>query len=551
MARWHENYPKGVNPSIDVETHSSIFELFRESVKKYSDKPAFTNMGVTLTYKEMDLLSDHFAAFLIHECKLKKGDRIALQIPNLLQFPVALFGSFKAGLVLVNTNPLYTEREMLHQFKDSGAKAIVILANFAHRLENILEQTEIDHIIVTEIGDLFSGLKRFAVNSVVKYLKKMVPPYSLPKAQSFLQALSRGASHKATPVESQKEDLAFLQYTGGTTGVAKGAMLSHGNVIANMNQIFAWMSPRFVEGEEVVITPLPLYHIFSLTVNSLAIMGYGGHNILITNPRDIPNFVKTLKKHPFTIITGVNTLFNALLNNKDFRSVDFSKAKLSVAGAMALQDSVAQKWFQVTGTKVIEGYGLTEASPVVCCNPVDNSEQRGSIGLPLPNTDIKLVDEKGQTVPEGDAGELCCKGPQVMKGYWENPDESSKVLKDGWLYTGDMALMKEDGFFKIVDRKKDMILVSGFNVYPNEVEEVISSHPEVDEVAAIGVSDENSGEVVKIFVSKKGKVTEEELREFARKNLVAYKVPRFVEFRKELPKSNVGKILRRKLREEQ
>ncbi len=549
MALWHKKYPKGISPSIDVENYSSIPQLVEETVKKYSDKPAFTNMGVTLTYGRMDHLSDCFANFLVHECGLKKGDRIALQMPNLLQFPVALFGAIKAGLVVVNTNPLYTEREMLHQFKDSGAKAIVILANFAHQLENILDQTQIKQVIVTEIGDLFPTVKRFVVNNAVKYVKKMVPHYSLPQAHSFLEGLEKGGDYNITRTESQSDDLAFLQYTGGTTGVAKGAMLTHGNIIANMNQIFAWMSPRFVEGEEVVITPLPLYHIFSLTVNCLAIMCYGGHNILITNPRDIPGFIKTLKKHPFTILTGVNTLFKALLNHQDFTSVDFSKIKLSVAGAMALEDNVIERWFKTTGTQVVEGYGLTEASPVVCCNPVDGSDQRGTIGVPLPNTDIKLVNNEGEVVPRGEAGELCCKGPQVMKGYWQKPEESEKVLKDDWLYTGDVAVMKEDGFFKIVDRKKDMILVSGFNVYPNEIENVLSNHPAVNEVAAVGIPNERSGEAVKVFVSKKAPVTEEELKEFARKNLTAYKVPRFIEFREELPKTNVGKILRRALRE--
>lgn len=549
MALWHEKYPKGVPPSIDVNNYSSILELFEKTVKKYSDKPAFTNMEVTLTYGKINHLSDCFANFLAHECGLKKGDVIALQMPNLLQFPVALFGAIKAGLVIVNTNPLYTEREMLHQFKDSNAKAIVILANFAKQLENILDQTQIKHIIITEIGDLFPTVKKFVVNNAVKYIKKMVPEYSLSQARSFSESLEKGKHHNLIRVESQSDDLAFLQYTGGTTGVAKGAMLTHGNIIANMNQIFSWMSPRFTEGEEVVITPLPLYHIFSLTVNCLSIMCYGGHNILITNPRDIPDFIKTLKKHPFTILTGVNTLFKALLNHENFKSVDFSKIKLSVAGAMALEDNVIQRWFEATGTKVIEGYGLTEASPVVCCNPVDDSDQRGTIGLPLPNTDIKLVDDQGRVAPQGEAGELCCKGPQVMKGYWQRPEESEKILKEGWLHTGDIAVMKEDGYFKIVDRKKDMILVSGFNVYPNEIENVLSNHPAINEVAAVGVPDEKSGEAVKVFVSKKSPVTVEEIKEFAKKHLTAYKIPRFIEFRDELPKTNVGKILRRALRE--
>ena len=376
----------------------------------------------------------------------------------------------------------------------------------------------------------------------------MVPEYSLPKAWSFNKGLKKGAGYKPTRVKSQSQDLAFLQYTGGTTGVSKGAMLTHGNIIANMSQIFAWIAPKCVKGEEVIITPLPLYHIFSLTVNCLALMCYGANNILITNPRDIPDFIKTLKKQPFTLLSGVNTLFKALLNSEDFDSIDFSKTKLSVAGAMALEDSVAKRWGEATGTKIIEGYGLTEASPVVCCNPVDGSDQVGTVGLPLPNTEIKLVDNEERAVAQGEVGEMLCKGPQVMQGYWEKPEESKEVLKDGWLKTGDMALMKEDGFFKIVDRKKDMILVSGFNVYPNEIENVLSNHPSVMDVAAIGIPDEKSGEAVKAFVTKKAPLSEEELREFAKKHLTPYKVPRFIEFRDELPKSNVGKILRKDLR---
>ena len=549
MAVWHQHYPKGIQAEIDVENYNSIIELIEVNVEKYNDKVAFSNMGVSMSYKEVDRLSNDFASYLTHKCGLKKGDRIALQMPNILQFPVALFGAIKAGIIVVNTNPLYTEREMKHQFKDSGAKASVILANFAHHLEKIIDQTDIEHVVITEIGDLFPSTKRMLVNGIIKYVKKMVPAYKIPQAKAFLTCIEEGKQYDYKPASSSREDIAFLQYTGGTTGVAKGAMLTHGNIIANMNQIFAWMSPKFVEGKEIIVTPLPLYHIFSLTVNCLALMCYGGHNVLITNPRDIPDFIKTLKKYPFTVLTGVNTLFNALLANKDFSSVDFSHVKLSVAGAMALQDSVAKKWFEVTGTKVIEGYGLTEASPVLTCNPVDDSEQRGTIGLPVPNTEIKLVDEEGNTVPEGEAGELCGRGPQVMKGYWERPEETAQTIRDGWLHTGDVAQMLPDGFFKIVDRKKDMILVSGFNVYPNEIEDVVAAHPAVHEVAAVGVPDEKSGEAVKIFVVKKDNVTSDELREFAKMNLTGYKVPRFVEFRDDLPKSNVGKILRRHLRE--
>ena len=548
MAVWHSNYPKGIPENIDVKNYSSVVDLVLKTVDTYSEKIAFSNMGIDLTYAEVDHLSDYFASFLQNQCQLKPGDRIALQMPNLLQYPIALFGAIKAGLIVVNTNPLYTEREMEHQFTDAKVKAVVILANFACHLEKILPKTQIEHVIITEIGDLFPPVKKFVVNNAVKYIKKMVPSYKIKNAHKFIDVLEKGKEKPVQIHRAQIEDIAFLQYTGGTTGVAKGAMLTHGNILANMNQIFSWMSPKFENGKEIIITPLPLYHIFSLTVNCLALMCYGGQNILITNPRDIPDFVKTLKKYPFTVMTGVNTLYNALLNNKEFHQVDFSTAKLSVAGAMALQDNVAKRWYEVTGTKVIEGYGLTEASPVVCCNPVDDTEKRGTIGMPLPNTEVKLIDADGNIVPEGESGELCVRGPQVMKGYWEKPEETSMILKDSWLHTGDVAIMDESGYFKIVDRIKDMILVSGFNVYPNEIEDVIANHPAVLEVAAVGVPNEKSGEVVKIFVVKKAPVTEEELREFAKKSLTAYKVPRLVEFRDDLPKTNVGKILRRELR---
>ena len=549
MAVWHQQYPKGVPHQVDVENYSSITDLVTTNVRKFSNQPAFTNMGITLSFAEVDRLSDYFANYLTHKCGLKKGDRIAIQLPNTLQFPVAMFGAIKAGLIVVNTNPLYTEREMEHQFKDSGAKAIVILANFAFQLEKIIHNTQIEHVMVTELGDLFPTFKRILINGAVKYIKKMVPKYKLPKARSFITCLEEGKQFDYKPVETSRADIAFLQYTGGTTGVAKGAMLTHGNIIANMTQVFAWLGPRLNEGEEVILTPLPLYHIFSLSVNCLALMAYGAHNILITNPRDIPDFIKTMKKYPFTCMSGVNTLYNALADHPDISSVDFSKLKVSVAGAMALQENVAQKWKKATGQKVIEGYGLTESSPVVTVNPVDGTDQRGTIGLPVPSTDIKLIDEEGNTVPEGEAGELCVKGPQVMQGYWERPEETAKVLKDGWLLTGDIAQMQPDGFFKIVDRKKDMILVSGFNVYPNEIEDMVAMHPAVREVAAIGVPDDKSGEAVKIFVVKNSEVSAEDLRAFAKEKLTAYKVPRYVEFRDDLPKSNVGKILRRMLRD--
>jgi long-chain acyl-CoA synthetase len=547
---WLKNYPQGVPADISLNPYNSITDLYEESVKKYSSQKAFTNMGVTLTYSQLEEKVNHFASFLQNELKLKKGDRIAIQMPNVLQFPIITFAAHRVGLVIVNTNPLYTAKEMEHQFKDSGAKAIVILANYAHLLQSILKSTAIESIVVTEIGDLFPAPKRILVNSVVKYIKKMVPAFDLPQAYTFRQALELGATKPHQKVSCTHDDVAFLQYTGGTTGVAKGAMLTHGNVLANMQQIRAWMLPKLREGQELAIAALPMYHIFALTLNCLALVAYGAENILITNPKDIPGFIKELKKYPFTVLAGVNTLFNALMNNPEFVTIDFSRAKVSVAGAMTLQKSVAEKWRTLTKSLIVEGYGLTEASPVVCCNPIDGTDQTGSIGLPLPSTNVKLVDDDDKEVAMGQPGELLCKGPQVMKGYWNRDDETAKVLADGWLRTGDVATVDEKGFFKIVDRKKDMILVSGFNVYPNEVEEAVAAHPGVLEVAAIGVPDEHSGEIVKIVVVKKDpNVTQEELIAFARKSLTNYKVPRLVEFRTELPKTNVGKILRRALRD--
>lgn len=547
---WLKNYPPQVQKEIDFNRYEQIMDVFDEAHKKYRNQIAFSNMSVDLTYHDLDRKVGDFASFLQNELNLKKGDRIAIQMPNLLQFPVAVFGALRSGLIVVNTNPLYTAKEMQHQFKDSGAKCIVILANYAHLLEQIIKDTQIESVVVTEIGDLFPFPKSLLVNSVVKYVKKMVPNYKLPQAYSFKKALELGSlkSHQAIAV--QKEDVAFLQYTGGTTGVSKGAVLTHKNILSNMLQICSWLRPRLNEGEEVCITPLPMYHIFSLTVNCLAFMQYGAQNILITNPRDIPAFIKTLRTTPFTIMSGVNTLYNALMNHPDFAKIDFSKLKVSVAGAMALQKVVSEKWEKLTKTRVIEGYGLTETSPVVCVNPIDGTDRTGTIGLPVPATDIKIIDDDGKILGIGESGELCVKGPQVMKGYWQRNDETAKVLdSEGWLKTGDVALCDKDGFFKIVDRKKDMILVSGFNVYPNEVEDVIATHPGVLEVAAIGVPNEHSGEVVKAVVVKKDPaLTEEDIIAHAKKSLTNYKVPKVVEFRSELPKTNVGKILRRALR---
>ncbi len=548
---WLKNYPAGVPEEIDLSPYKSILTVFDDSIRKFRSSKCFTNMGVTLTFDQLDKESMKFASFLQNELNLKKGDRIAIQMPNTLQFPIALFGALRAGLVVVNTNPLYTPHEMQHQFKDSGCKAIVILANYAAHLETILKSTAIESIVVTELGELFPFPKNLIVNSVVKYVKKMVPAYNLPTAYNFKQALALGAQKKYQEVDVTMEDIAFLQYTGGTTGVAKGAMLTHKNIVANMLQIVEWMSPLLRPGEETIITALPMYHIFSLTVNSLTLMKFGGHNILITNPRDIPGFIKTLRSVKFTAVTGVNTLFNALMNNPDFEKIDFGHCKLSVAGAMALQRSVAERWLKITGTPIFEGYGLTEASPVICCNPIAGGKDKvGTIGMPLPSTMVKLVDDDGKEVAMGKEGELICEGPQVMKGYYHRQDETDKVLKNGWLKTGDIAIMQPDGFFKIVDRKKDMILVSGFNVYPNEVEDAIASLPGVLEVAAVGIPDEHSGEIVKVFVVKKDPaLTAEAVIAHAKKTLTGYKVPKLVEFRTDLPKTNVGKILRRALRE--
>lgn len=549
---WLKSYPKVVPSSINIEKYTSIPNVFEISCRRFAANKAFSNMGVAMTYLELQEKSDQFAAFLQNNLKLKKGDRIAIQMPNLLQYPIALLGSLKAGLVVVNTNPLYTEREMQHQFKDSGAKAIVILANFARNLEKVIKETQIEHVIITEVGDQLGFAKGLLVNSVLRYIKKMVPNYHLPQAIKFNDALQQGQASKFRKVDLNLDDTAFLQYTGGTTGVSKGAILTHRNIVANMEQISAWMLPLLKEGEEVVIAALPMYHIFCLTVNGLAITKIGGHNILITNPKDIAGFIKTLQKTPFTVATGVNTLFNALMNHADFQKIDFKSLKVSVAGGMALQTSVAQRWKEKTNSTIVEGYGLTEASPVVSCNPIDGSDRVGTIGLPLPSTDVQIRDEDENEVKSlTDSGELCVRGPQVMKGYWQQPGETAKVMtKDGWLKTGDIAVVDSQGFFKIVDRKKDMILVSGFNVYPNEVEDVIAHHPGVLEVAAVGVPDQHSGEVVKIFVVKKDpNLTEEALLQHARKYLTGYKIPKLVEFRTELPKTNVGKILRRALRE--
>jgi len=546
---WTKNYPKAVPLTINLHEYQNILEVSDEAIRKYRNNVAFSNFGIDLTYHELDVQSGILASYFQNDLGLKKGDRIAIQLPNLLQYPITLFAAFRAGLIVVNTNPLYTTTEMRHQFKDSGAVAIVILANYAKLLEDIIPETNIKHVIVTQIGDQLPLIKKHLINFVIKKVKKMVPDYSL-QHHTWSEALSLGLQKTYIQPKLNQEDTAFLQYTGGTTGVSKGAVLTHKNIIANILQICAWMKPKLVPGEEIAITPLPMYHIFSLTVCSLALMRYGTQNVLITNPRDFNDFIKTMKKYKFTILTGVNTLFNALANHPKIKEVDFSHTKICIAGAMALQKAVKDKWLTATGTDVIEGYGLTESSPVATCNPIDGTDRVSTIGLPLPDTDIKLVDDNDNEITKaGEPGEICIKGPQVMQGYYNQAAETAKVIKKGWLYTGDIGIFDDDGFFKIVDRKKDMILVSGFNVYPNEVEDAIAKHPQILEVAAIGVPDEHSGEVVKVVVVKKdSSLTAKEVIDFAKLSLTNYKVPKHVEFRTELPKTNVGKILRRALR---
>jgi len=549
---WFSQYPAGIPKEIEMNEYTSVVHLFEESCKKYSERVAFENMGGTLTFGQVDELSKNFAAYLQNELKLKKGDRIAIQMPNLLQFPIAFFGALRVGLVVVNTNPLYTPREMEHQFKDSGVTAIIIVANFANNLQQIIANTSIKHVIITELGDMLSPLKRMLVNFVVKSMKKLVPAYHLPQALKFNDTLKNGASLTYNRPEIANSDLAVLQYTGGTTGVAKGAQLSHSNLVSHNSMIKHWFKPYLEKAKEqdIIITAIPMYHIFALTVNGLLMMNTGVKSILITNPRDMKGFVKELKKHKFSIFTGVNTLFNGLLNNPDFKNLDFSKFKGGIAGAMAVQDVVATRWKEVTGKPLLEGYGLSETSPVLCCNPLDGTHRQGTIGLPMPSTEVAIFNDDCKQLEQGKIGEICARGPQVMLGYWQK-DNSEVFYPGGWFKTGDIGLMDADGFFKIVDRKKDMIKVSGFNVYPNEIENVLAGYPKVLEVAAIGMADEKSGEAIKVFIVKKDQsLTEQEIKDFCHKNLTNYKVPKYIEFRTELPKTNVGKILRRALKEE-
>ncbi|HUH30943.1 MAG TPA: AMP-binding protein [Rhodanobacter sp.] len=550
---WLDNYPAGVPAQIDIDQYASVPAMLEETFAQFREHPAFANFGHRLSYGQIDTLSRQFAGYLTGVLKLVKGDRVAIMLPNVLQYPVALFGAMRAGMIVVNTNPLYTARELRHQLDDSGAKAIVVLDNFASTLQQAVAGSPVQHIITTGIGDLLGFPKGALVNFVLKHVKKMVPAFQLPGAVRFRAALAQGAGYPLPAVALTRDDIAFLQYTGGTTGVAKGAMLTHGNMIANMLQASAWIGTDVVKpGKEVIITALPLYHIFSLTANAFVFTRLGGLNWLITNPRDMPAFVKELRQSGFTAITGVNTLFNGLLNTPGFADLDFSNLHMTLGGGMAVQRAVANRWRTVTGCTLAEAYGLTESSPAVCINPIDLAAYNGSIGLPVPSTDVAIWSEDNQPLPIGEVGELMVRGPQVMKGYWNRPDETAKTLTAaGWLHTGDIAKMDANGYLYIVDRKKDMILVSGFNVYPNEVEDAVMEHPGVLEVAAVGVADEHSGEVVKLFVVRKDpNLTAEALKQFCHDKLTGYKRPKAIEFRDSLPKSNVGKILRRKLRDE-
>ena len=546
---WLEKYPSDVPAEIDPNHCNSLLVIFAQSIKKFGDRTAFINMGKSITFNELDKLADDFAAYLQNTLGIKKGDAVAVMMPNLLQYPVALLGIHRAGGVVVNVNPLYTPRELEHQLKDANAQAILIVSNFASTLEQVLDKTPVKHVILTHMGDMLGG-KGKIVDFVVKYVKKMVPAFSLPTAIKFKDTLKQGKTQTLMPVELNGDDLAFLQYTGGTTGVSKGAMLTHRNMVANLEQVSGLLGPCLKEGKDLIVTALPLYHIFALTANCLVFIKYGGTNLLITNPRDMPGFVKELGKYPFTAISGVNTLFNGLLNTPGFSELEFSNLNLSIGGGMAVQRAVAERWADVTGCDLLEGYGLTECAPVVSFVPYNIGKYTGSIGVPAPSTDVRLKDEDGNDVAKGEAGELWVKGPQVMKGYLGRPDATAESIIDGWFATGDIAKIDDEGMLYIVDRKKDMILVSGFNVFPNEIEDVAVTHDKVLECAAVGVPHEVSGEIVKLFVVKKDdSLTEQEIIEHCRERLTGYKVPKMIEFRDDLPKTNVGKILRRMLKD--
>ncbi|MGG6260944.1 long-chain-fatty-acid--CoA ligase FadD1 [Stutzerimonas stutzeri] len=550
---WKDKYPVGVASEINPNEYQNIQAVLKQSCERFADKPAFSSLGKTLTYGELYKLSGEFAAYLQQNTDLQPGDRIAVQLPNLIQYPIVVFGAMRAGLIVVNTNPLYTAREMEHQFNDAGAKALVCLANMAHLAEEVLPKTGIKHVVITEVADMLPPLKRMLINAVVKHVKKMVPAYSLPKAVKLNDALALGRGKAVREASPKSDEVAVLQYTGGTTGVAKGAMLTHRNLVANMLQCKALMGSNLNDGSEVLIAPLPLYHIYAFTFHCMAMMLSGNHNILISNPRDLPAMIKDLSKYRFSGFVGLNTLFVALCNSEDFRKLDFSALKITLSGGMALQLATAERWKQVTGCSICEGYGLTETSPVASVNPIEHI-QLGSIGIPVPSTQFKVINDDGQDLPQGEIGELCIKGPQVMKGYWQRPEATAEVIDaDGWFKTGDIGVIQEDGYIRIVDRKKDMILVSGFNVYPNELEDVLASLPGVLQCAAIGVPDEKSGEAIKLFVVVKPgeSLTKEQVMQHMHDNLTGYKRPKFVEFRDSLPTTNVGKILRRELRDEE
>jgi long-chain acyl-CoA synthetase len=555
---WSDKRPAGVPNDIDLGAYKSVIEVFERSCKKFADRPAFSNMGVTLTYAELDRLSGAFASYLQKHTDLKPGERIAVQMPNVLQYPIAVFGAMRAGLIVVNTNPLYTAREMRHQFKDAGVRALVYLNLFGKLVQDVLADSEIDYLIEARLGDLQPSLKGWLVNTLAKKVKKVVPDYHLPQAVSFKEALKQGHGHGVKPVTVGHDDIAVLQYTGGTTGVAKGAMLTHGNLVANMLQVDACMSqlgedgsPLMKQGQEIMIAPLPLYHIYAFTANCMCMMVNGNHNVLITNPRDVAGFVKELGKWQFSALLGLNTLFVALMDHPEFKNLDFSRLKVTNSGGTALVKATAERWQAITGCPVVEGYGLTETAPVASANPYGDQARLGTVGIPVPGTTFKVIDDDGNEQPLGERGELCIKGPQVMKGYWQREEATSEVLDaEGWFKTGDIAVIDPDGFVRIVDRKKDMIIVSGFNVYPNEIEDVVMAHPQVASCAAIGVPDEKSGEAVKLFVvARNGDLSAEELKAYCKENFTGYKVPKHIVFRDSLPMTPVGKILRRELRD--
>ena len=548
---WYSSYPPGIPHEADISAYDSLADFFESCCLEYKNKPCFRNFGQTISYQQLNDYSLNLASFLQNQLHMNKGDKIAIMLPNLLQSPVSIFAALRAGLTVVNINPLYTGKELKHQLCDSGATTILVLENFAHTLQSVINQTPVKHVIITRMGDMLSFPKSLLMNTVVKYLKKMVPPFELTGSLDFKQCLKDGDKSRYSRPDLKRDDFAFLQYTGGTTGVAKGAILTHGNIIANFQQTAAWLGPFSRKGEEIVITALPLYHIFSLLANCFFFMKIGGLNHLITNPRDMKNFVKELKNSQFTALTGVNTLFNGLLNTPGFADVDFSKFRLVLGGGMAVQKSVAEEWKKVTGRTLVEAYGLTETSPGVCINPMDLEDYNGKIGLPLPSTDVCIQDDNNQILAPGENGEICIKGPQVTQGYFNRPDETALVFdNDGWLHSGDIGFMDEKGYFQIVDRKKDMIIVSGFNVYPNEIEQVISSHDDVLEVGVIGIPDKKYGEsVMAVVVSGNPQLTEENIRTHCELSLTRYKIPKQVEFVTEIPKTNVGKILRRELRD--